>query len=78
MTTIDELERIATQVKNASANYGDPSFLNIKSPLPDENLWIGQVIYAHHDGDVCEAQFDAPTLAELLPILWAYVRENYK
>lgn len=73
-----ELERIATHIKNRSALYSDPSYLQIKSPLAGEDLWIGQVIFAHHDGEVCEAQFDAPTIAELLPILWTYVKENYK
>lgn len=75
---ISELERIATHIKNRSALYSDPSYLQIKSPLAGEDLWIGQVIFDHHDGEVCEAQFDAPTIAELLPILWAYVKENYK
>lgn len=74
---MNEIERIATHLKNASAKCSDPSYLQLKSPLAGEDLWIGQVIFAHH-GEVCQAQFDAKTLEELIPILWGYIRENYK
>lgn len=44
-----EINRLLTQLNLKEA---DPYYVQLKSPINDEQGWVFELVWAHHDGDV--------------------------
>src|SRR5688572_19470593 len=64
LADVMNLQEIAQLLQDKTDN-SEPTFVRISTPLKDEGLWFGELVWEHHDGEIVEKTIKAETL-ELL------------